>query len=102
VTKKRPVVPQYRSISAIRDFPPIPGRFNLHLNAERKQAMHTHLTQISDECAGMELEEILLLKAGALLEGYAHQRIAFLSSINKDYKPLVKDVEDSSKDSSEE
>ena len=50
----------------------------------------------------MELEEIWLLKAGALSEGSNHQRDAFLASINKDYKVLVKDKEDPSKDSSEE
>jgi hypothetical protein len=50
----------------------------------------------------MELEEIRLLKAGALLEEFDHQRIAFLSSINKDYEALVKDEEDPFEDSSEE
>ena len=35
-TKKKKVVPKRRSISAIRDFPPVPGRFNLHLSDERK------------------------------------------------------------------
>jgi hypothetical protein len=48
-TKRRPNVPKYRSISVIRDFPPIPKRFNPYLSDERKRAMHTHLTQISDE-----------------------------------------------------
>jgi hypothetical protein len=43
-TKKKSVVPKCRSISAIRDFPPIPGRFNPYLSEERKRAMHTHLT----------------------------------------------------------
>jgi hypothetical protein len=60
--------------------------------------MHTHLTQILDEYARMELEEIRLLKAGALLKGPGHQRIVFLSSINEDYEALVKDEEDSSKE----
>jgi hypothetical protein len=101
-TKKRPAVPKYRSISAIQDFPPIPRRFNAHLSDERKRAMHTHLTQILDEYARMELEEIRLLKARALLEGSDRQRTAFLSSINKDYEALVKDEEDPSKDSSDE
>jgi hypothetical protein len=64
--------------------------------------MHTHLNQISDEYARMELEEIRLLKTGALPEGSDRQRIAFLSSINKDYDALVKDEEDPSEDSSEE
>jgi hypothetical protein len=64
--------------------------------------MHTHLTQISDEYAQMELEEIQLLKAGALPEGSDHQRIALLSSINKDYEALVKNEEDPSEDSSKE
>jgi hypothetical protein len=44
VTKKRPAIPKYRSISAIRDFPPIPRRFNPYLSDERKRAMHAHLT----------------------------------------------------------
>jgi hypothetical protein len=35
-TKKRSIVPKYRSISAIQDFPPILGRFNHHLSDERK------------------------------------------------------------------
>jgi hypothetical protein len=86
----------------IRDFPPIPERFNLHLNEERKPTMHTHLTRISDEYAQMELEEIQLLKAGALSEGSDCQRTAFLSSINKDYEVLVKDEEDLFEDLSEE
>jgi hypothetical protein len=64
--------------------------------------MHTHLTQISVEYARMELEEIWLLKEGALPEGSDCQRAAFLSSINKDYKALVKDEEDSSEDLFEE
>ena len=64
--------------------------------------MHTHLTHISDEYARMELEEIRLLKAGALLEGSNRQRTAFLSNVYKDYKALVKDEEDPSKDSTKE
>jgi hypothetical protein len=40
-TKKRSAVPKCRSILAIRDFPPIPGRFNPYISEERKQAMHT-------------------------------------------------------------
>jgi hypothetical protein len=50
----------------------------------------------------VELEEIRLLKIGALPEGSDRQRTAFLSSINKDYEALVKDEEDPSEDSSEE
>jgi hypothetical protein len=50
----------------------------------------------------MELEQIRLLKEGALPEGSNCQRTAFMSSINKDYKALVKDEEDPSEDSSEE
>ena len=61
-TKKRPAITKYRSISVIRDFPTIPGRFNPHFSDERKQAMHTHLTQISDEYSRIELKEIRLLK----------------------------------------
>ena len=57
-TKKKKAVPKHRSISAIRDFPPIPGRFNPHLSDERKRVMHTNLTQVSEEYARMELEEI--------------------------------------------
>jgi hypothetical protein len=64
--------------------------------------MHTHLTQILDEFALMELEEILLLKAGALSDGSDRQRIAFLSNINMDYEALVKDEEDPFEDSSKE
>jgi hypothetical protein len=50
----------------------------------------------------MDLEEIRLLKMGALPKGFDRQRTAFLSSINKDYEALVKDEEDLSEDSSEE
>jgi hypothetical protein len=50
----------------------------------------------------MELEEIRLLKAGALPEGSDHQWTAFVSSINKDYEALVTDKEDLSEDSSKE
>jgi hypothetical protein len=64
--------------------------------------MHTQLTKISEEYAQLELEEIRLLKAGALPEGSDHQRTAFLSSIDKDYEALVKDEEDPSEDSSGE
>ena len=66
------------------------------------RAVHAHLTLISDEYAWMELEEIWLLKMEALPEGSDRQRTTFLSSINKDYKALVKEEEDSSKDSFEE
>jgi hypothetical protein len=101
-TKRKLAVPKYHSISTIRDFPPILGRFNPYLSDERKQVMHTHLTQISDEYARMEQEEIQLLRTGALPKGSNHQRIAFLSSINNDYEALIKDEEDPSEDSSEE
>jgi hypothetical protein len=101
-TKRRTTVPKYLSISTIRDFPPIPGRFNPYLSDEQKQAMHTQLTQISDEYAQMEQEEIQLLKTGALPEVSDCQRTAFLSSINKDYEALIKDEEDPSEDLSEE
>jgi hypothetical protein len=47
----------------------------------------------------MEQEEIQLLKEGALLDGSDQQRIAFLSSIDKDYEVLVKDKEDPSEES---
>ena len=87
-----------RSASAIRDFSLVPGRFNPYLKEERRQALHTHLTQISNEYARMELEEIQLLKAGALPKGSNCQRPTFLSSINKDYEALVKDEEDSSEE----
>jgi hypothetical protein len=36
IAKKKPTVPKYCSISEIRDFPPIPGRFNPYLSNERK------------------------------------------------------------------
>jgi hypothetical protein len=98
VTKKRTNVPKYRSISVIRDFPPIPGRFNPYLSDKEKQAMHTQLTQISDEYAQMEQEEIRLLKTGAFPEGSDRQRTTFLSSINKDYETLFKDEEDPSEE----
>ena len=55
--------------------------------------MHTHLTQILDEYTEMELEDIWLLKVGALPEGSDRQRIFFLSSLNKDYEALIKDEE---------
>jgi hypothetical protein len=42
-TTKRTAIPKRRSISAIRDFPPIPGRFNPYLSNEQKRAMHTQL-----------------------------------------------------------
>ena len=48
----------------------------------------------------MKLEQIQLVRAGALLEGFDCQRAAFLTSINKDYKVLVKDKEDPFEDSS--
>jgi hypothetical protein len=50
----------------------------------------------------MELEEVRLLKTGALPEGSDRQKTAFLSRINKDYEALVKDEKDPSKDSSVE
>ena len=56
--------------------------------------MHTHLTQVLDEYARMELKEIRLLKVGALPEGSDHQWTTFLASINKDYEALLKDEED--------
>jgi hypothetical protein len=99
-TKRRTTVPKRRSISAIRDFPPILGRFNPYLSNEQKRAMRTQLTQISDEYTQWEQEEIWLLKMGALPKRPDRQRTAFLSSINKDYEALVKDDEDPSKDSS--
>ena len=88
-TKKKRAVPKHRSISAIRD---------PHLSDEWRRAMHTHLTQVSEEYAWMELEEIRLLKAGALPEGSSHQRIAFLASISKDYEALVKEKENPSEE----
>jgi hypothetical protein len=48
-TKRRTAIPKRRSISAIRDSPPIFGEFNPYLTNEQKRAMHTQLTQISDE-----------------------------------------------------
>jgi hypothetical protein len=101
-TKRRTAVPKRRSISTIRDFPPILGRFNPYLSNEQKRAMHTQLTQISDKYAQWEHEEIRLLKMGALPKGSDRQRTTFLSSIDKDYEALVKDEEDPSEDSSEE
>jgi hypothetical protein len=101
-TKRRTAVPKSHSISAIRDFPPIPGRFNPYLSNEQKRAMHTQLTQISDEYTQWEQGEIRLLKMGALPEGSDRQRIAFLSNIDKDYEALVKDEEDPSEDSFED
>jgi hypothetical protein len=101
-TKRRTVIPKRRSISAIRDFPPIPIKLNPYLTNEQKQAMHTQLTQILDEYAQWEQGEIQLLKMGALPKGSGRQKTAFLSSINKDYEALVKDEEDPSEDSSEE
>jgi hypothetical protein len=44
MTNKRLAIPKYRNISAIRDFPPNPERFNPYLSDERKRAMHAHLT----------------------------------------------------------
>jgi hypothetical protein len=102
VTKRRTATPKYRSISAIRDFPSIPGRFNPYLSDKEKQAMHTQLTQILDEYAQMKQVEIQLLKMGALQEGSDCQRTAFLSSINKDNKALVKEEEVLSEDLSKE
>ena len=90
------------SVSAIRDFPHVPIKFNPCLSKERRHALHTHLTQISVEYARMELKEIRLLKAGALTKGSDHQRANFLASINNNYEALINDEEYSSKDSSEE
>ena len=101
-TKKKKAIPKRCSISAIRDFPSVLGRFNPHLSDERKRAMHTHLTQVSEEYARMELEEIRLLKVGELPKGSSRQQTAFLASISKDYEVLVKKEEDPSEDSSEE
>jgi hypothetical protein len=101
-TKKRIAVPKCRSVSAIRDFPLIPRRFNLYLNNEQKRAMHNQLTQILDEYTQWEQEEIRLVKMGALPEGSDRQKTAFLSSIDRDYETLIKDEEDPSEDSSEE
>jgi hypothetical protein len=98
-TKKRPVIPKYSSISMIRDFPPILRRFNPHFSDDRKQAMHTHLTQISDEYARMELEEILMLKARALPERIQSSK-DYVSLLHQ--QALVMDKEDPSKDSYEE
>ena len=50
-TKKKQAVPKHHNILAIQDFPPVPRRFNPHLSDERKRAMHTHLTQVSEEYA---------------------------------------------------
>jgi hypothetical protein len=50
----------------------------------------------------MELEEIRLLKAGALPEESNRHRTAFLASVSKDYEAMVKDEENPSEDSSEE
>jgi hypothetical protein len=101
-TKRTTAVPKRRNISVIRDFPPIAGRFNPYLTNEHKQAMHTQLTQISDEYAQWEQVEIRQLKMGALPEGFDCQKTAFLSSIVKDYEALVKDKDDPSEDKSEE
>jgi hypothetical protein len=95
-TKRRMAIPKYRSMSAIRDFPLIPRSFNPYLSDEKKGAMHTQLTQISDDYVRMEQEEIRLWKTGALQEGSDRQRTTFLSNINKDYEALVKDEEDPS------
>ena len=91
-----------RNVSSIRDFPPFPKKFNPYLSEERRHALHTHLTYIFDEYTRMELEEIQLLKAGALPKGFNRQRATFHPSINKDYEALVKDEEDPSEDSSKE
>jgi hypothetical protein len=92
---------KHRRVSTIRDLPPIPGRFNPTLMRKGGER-YTHLTQIFDEYAQIELKEIRLLKAKALPKGSNCQRTAFLSSINKDYEVLVKDEEDPFEDSSEE
>jgi hypothetical protein len=39
------------NVSVIRDFSPILKKFNPYLSEERSRALHTHLTQISDEYA---------------------------------------------------
>jgi hypothetical protein len=64
--------------------------------------MHTHHAHISNEYARIKLEEIRLLKARALLEGFDHQRINFLPNISNDYEAMVKDEEDLFEDLSEE
>jgi hypothetical protein len=43
-TKKRSAIPKRRSISTIRDFPPILEKFNPYLSDERKRVLHTQLT----------------------------------------------------------
>ena len=86
------------SVSSIRHFPPILKKFNPYLSEERRRALYTHLTQIFDEYARMELEEIRPLKVGASPEGSNCQRTTFLASINKDYEALVKDEEDPSEE----
>jgi hypothetical protein len=48
----------------------------------------------------MEHEEIRLLKMGTLPEGSNRQRVAFLSSINKNYEAFIKVEEDPFEDSS--
>jgi hypothetical protein len=40
-TKRRTAVPKRHSISAIRDFSPITGRFNPYLSNEQKRTLHT-------------------------------------------------------------
>ena len=82
-TKKKKVIPKHRSISVIRDFPFVPGRFNPYLSDERKRAMHTHLTQVSEEYAQMELEKIRLLKVGALPEGFGVNGLHFSSVLTR-------------------
>jgi hypothetical protein len=89
-------------VSAVRDFPPIPGKYNPCLGTERKIEMHAHLTQIAEEYNHMEREEIRLLKAGALPIGSDRKKTAFLSSIDKEYEALIKDEEDPSEKLTEE
>jgi hypothetical protein len=50
-SKKDPTVAKWkcRSVSVVRDFPPILGRFNPYLCAEKRWKLHTHLTQIAYE-----------------------------------------------------
>jgi hypothetical protein len=52
------------------------------------------MTQVAEEYAGMERDEIWLQKTRALQIGMNSQKVAFLLSIENDYGVMIKEEED--------
>jgi hypothetical protein len=85
-TKNLEVAPpkwKRRNISAVRDFPPIPGAAHPHLSMERRLQIAAHLRRVANEDAAMAREEIRLLKNGTLRKGTRRHKEAFLLSIEE-------------------